>query len=553
VTLPSSNISEHKQKPEVVFQPRTAEGFQNGINTIVNAIRPSLGPLPRTIAIERSTADRSPELLDSGGIIARRIIELPNPDDNVGAMFARGALWNLHERVGDGVATAAIIFQTIFNQGLSYIASGGNPMILRGYLERGMISILSALNDLVQPISGQEELTGVAKTVCYDGNLAESLGNIISIIGEFGILDIRAGHGRGIHRELIEGSYWPGSVFSKNMIYDPIKDRTVFENAAILITDLEIGDPESFMPVLKAAASANVTSLVVMARKISKQVQGILFQSKKSKNFCIIAVNTPGERSDYQMTNMSDIAILTGGKALINAAGDTLDMVTSGHFGYARRMWANQEYVGVVHPEGDPKEIRNHINILQKAFEKSTKSEDRQRLQDRIGKLLGGAAAIEVGGLTETEIETRKELAKRTADALRGASREGILPGGGTALLACREALKETLNEDSVDARAAQNILKTALEAPFNTLMTNSGYDYGKILYEVDQAGIGFGFDIISGQVCEMIPNGIVDVATVQKQAVISAIRSAAMALTIDVLIHRKKPPLVTDPDDPRL
>jgi chaperonin GroEL len=552
IPAPSNSIPEFRQTPETVFQPRTARGFQGGINKIVDAIRPSLGPFPRAVAISRAPTTRSPELLDSGGIIARRIISLPNRDEDAGAMFIRGMLWNLHERVGDGVATAAVLFQTVFNQGLKYIAAGGSPMTLRYHLEQGADMIVSALDDLTQPITGAAALMGVAQTVCHDQALAQTLGNLISLIGDEGLLEIRAGRGRDIEHELIAGSNWPGALVSKAMIYDINKSRTVFENAAILITDLEIETPQELVPVIRAAVDAQINRLVVMCSKISEGAQAILLQSRRSDKLQIIAVKTPGIRSDVQMTSMLDMATLTGAKVLVKAAGDTLTSVTSGHFGHARRIWANAEYTGLVHPQGDPKAIRHHINTLRAAHKISTKDEERQKLEERIGKLLSGSAAIDVGGLTETEMETRKELARRTVRTLRGAAREGILPGGGTALLACRPALDELrADRDSLDARAAQRILIAALEAPFRTLMSNSGYSEGKILGEVEQAGRGAGFDILSGRMSEMIPNGIMDVASVQKQAVISAIRGAALALTIDILVHRKNPPMVTEPDAP--
>jgi chaperonin GroEL len=549
---PSNSIPEFRQTPETVFQPRTARGFQGGVNKLVDAIRPSMGPLPRTVAVARATRTRSPEFLDSGGIIARRIISLPNRDEDAGAMYIRGMLWNLHERVGDGVATAAVLFQTVFNQGLKYIAAGGSPMTLRHHLEQGADMIVKALDNLTQPIAGAQALTGVAQTVCHDQILAETLGNLISIVGEEGWLEIRAGRSRDIEHELIAGSYWPGALVSKAMIYNTRRSRTVFEDAAILITDLAIKAPQELVSVIQAAVNAQVRYLVVMCSKISESAQAILLQSRKSGKLQIIGVKTPGLRSDVQMNSMLDMAVLTGGKVLVTAAGDTLAGVTPQHFGHARRIWANEEYTGLVHPQGDPKEMRRHINALRAAYQNAEKDEARQRLQERIGKLLGGAAAIDVGGLTETEMETRKELAKRTVRTLRGAAREGILPGGGTALLACRSSLDELLaDRDSLDARAAHRILSAALEAPFRTLMSNSGYSDGKILGEVEQAGRGAGFDILSGRICEMIPNGIVDVAAVQKQAVISAIRGAALALTIDILVHRKNPPMVTEPDAP--
>jgi chaperonin GroEL len=387
IPAPSNSIPEFKQIPETVFQPRTARGFQGGINKIVDAIRPSLGPLPRTVAIARATTTRSPEILDSGGIIARRIISLPNRDEDAGAMYIRGTLWNLHERIGDGVATAAVLFQTVFNQGLKYIAAGGSPMTLRHHLEQGADIIVNALNEMTQPITGAEALIGVAQTVCHDQALAKTLGDLISIVGDEGILEIRVGRGRDIEQELIAGSYWPGAAVSKAMIYGTSKSRTVFENAAILITDLAIETPQELVPVIRAAVDAQVSRLVLMCSKISEQAQAILLQSRKSDKLQMIAVKTPGIRSDVQMTSMIDMAALTSGKMLVTAAGDTLAGVTPQHFGHARRIWANEEYTGLLHPLGDPKQIRRHINTLRFAYKNAAKDEERERLQDRIGKL----------------------------------------------------------------------------------------------------------------------------------------------------------------------
>jgi chaperonin GroEL len=543
------------QIPEVVFQPRSGRGFQAGINQIVDAIRPSLGPHPRTVAIQREIgSDRSPEMLDSGGIIARRILELPDSDENAGAMFIRGALWNLHKRVGDGVATAAILFQSIYNQGLQYLAAGGNAMILGKHLEVGMEAILAAIEKMTIPITGQEALAGVARTVCHDDGMADALGEVFSVIGEYGLLEVRAGRGRQLEREFIQGSYWPGGLVSNTLISDIHRQRTQFEDAAILITDLEIEESDDMAPILQAAVEAEVRSLVILARKVSDKLLGLMFQHLKSKKLRIMAVKTPGSRSDEEMTNMEDLAVLTGGIPLIRAAGDSCGLVTPEHFGYARRIWANMEFVGVVNGQGNVRDLRTHVANLRTAFERAKKAEDRERFQDRLGRLYGGAAGIDVGGITETEMETRKELAKRTVEALRGAIREGITPGGGVTLLACRTALDETFGErDDIEARATHRILKLALEAPFRAILANSGYESGAILDQVERAGPGFGFDVISGQMCELIPTGIMDVAAVQRQAVISAIRGAAMALTIDVLVHRKKRPLVTEPDAPGL
>ncbi len=542
-----------KQTPGIVFPPETQRGFQEGIRQIVDSIRPSLGPLPRAVSIERAIgSDRSPELLDSGGIIARRIIELPDPDVNAGAMFIRGALWNLHERVGDGVATSAVLFQKIYDEGLRYISAGGNAMMLRRHLETGLRVILQALDAQSIPLKDKTALAGVANAVCYDSEIATNLSEIFNVISEYGVLDVLTGRHREIERKFIAGSYWPGGIASKKLIADFARGRTDFYNAAILVTDLEIEDSQAFLPVIRTAVEMGTSRLVVVARTFSEQVLGLFYQSKGSDKLQMLAVKTPGSRADVQMAYLQDIAILTGGEPLIQAAGDTLALVTPQHLGQARQIWSNENYLGIISGQGDPRQLRRLVSQLRAAHENTKKSADRSRIRDRIGRLSGGAASLEVGGITETEIETRKELAQRTADALRGVIKGGVLPGGGSALLACRPAIQDLLAKSTnADERAAHRILLAALEAPFRTLIENSGYSSGAILSRLEGKAPSFGFDIQTGEVVDMLEAGVLDVATVQKEAVHSAIRSAGLALTIDVIVHRKKPPVVTDPDAP--
>jgi chaperonin GroEL len=542
-----------KQKPGIVFPPKTQRGFQEGIHQIVAAIRPSLGPLPRAVAIERAIgADHSPELLDSGGIIARRIVELSDPDVNAGAMFIRGALWNLHDRVGDGVATCAVLFQKIFDEGLKYISAGGNAMMLQRHLIAGMRTILRDLDAQSMPLKEKTALAGVAKAVCYDSEIAMNLSEIFDVIGEYGVLDILSGRHRNIERKFIAGSYWPGGIASKQLIADFARARSDFYDSAILVTDLDIDDPQTFLPVIRAAVEGGTNRLVVVARTFSEQVLGLFYQSKGSDRLQMLAVKTPGSRADVQMAYMQDIAILTGGEALFRAAGDTLALVTPEYFGQARQIWSNENYLGIISGQGNPRQLRHLVAQLRMAHENAKNSDDRARIRDRIGRLLGGSASLEVGGITETEIETRKDLAQRTADALRGVVKGGVLPGGGSALLACRPAIQDLLVQSkSTDERAACQILLAALETPFRTLLENSGHSPGAILGRLDGRVPGFGFDIHTGAVVDMLEAGILDVAAVQKEALHSAVRSAGLALTIDTIVHRKKPPVVADPDAP--
>jgi len=550
-------------RPAVVFQPAAYRGMQQGIDQIVEAIRPTLGPRPRLVAIERASRSKPPELLDSGGVIARRIIELPDPDQNMGAMFIRGLLWRLHEQVGDGTATAATLFQSLFNQGVRYMVSGGNAMLLRRHLEGGMQLILDTLTSMTTQVEGKEDLERVAASICYDPPLARLLGEILDIVGEYGWLEIRSSQGRELEREYVEGAYWEGGVLSRQMLDGQPKPKVEMENAAILISDLEVEDPQQLVPVMDVTLQAGLRSLLIVAGKLSDSAIGLLQANRDPAKFQAIAVQAPAPRTDERAAALEDLAVLTGGIPLLKAAGDTLGRVTLAELGRARRVWADRSHFGVVAAQGDPHRLRAQIASLREAISRvgsgpssfartpqAGDAEARRRLQQRMGKLMGGSAILWVGGATESEIALRKELAQRTADALRGAVLEGVLPGGGVSLLACCPRLRQMLDQSTdPDERFAYRALLRAMEEPCRTIITNAGYDASEIMSEIRRGGLGCGFDVISGQIVDVWQAGILDVAAVQKAAVRSAVSGAGLALTVDTLVRRKRPAVSMEPD----
>ncbi len=518
---------------------------------MVDAVSPTLGPLPRLVALEPiAPKSKMPEFLDDGGTIARRIIELPDRDEDMGAMFVRQVLWNLREKTGDGTATAAVLFRSIYDLGVHYITSGGNAMMLRRYLEEGLPVIMEHLSALARPVEGKEQIAQIAEAICYDPPLARMLGEIFDIIGEHGRLEIRSGRGRGLEREYVEGMYWDQSGVHARQMLDPSTLRVDLENAAIMISDFELEDPYQLMPLLVRAAEAKLTPLVLVAAKLSEKCVGLLMAaSKDPSKFHVIAVKTPGLISYDRYGALEDLAILTGGKYFTRTAGQSVAQVQLSDLGRARRAWADRFNFGIIGGKGDPRALRDHIASLRLAFSRAEDKNDRRNIQKRIGKLLGGSATLYVGGLTKADADARKELAERTAEALRGTIREGVIPGGGASLLSCKPMLQKIADESAdVDRRAAYRILARAMEAPMRTIISNAGYDASEVMAEVKLAGPGYGFDVRSGRVVDMAEAGIFDALSVQKEAVHSAVSSAALALTIDVLVHRKKPPQATNP-----
>jgi chaperonin GroEL len=379
--------------------------------------------------------------------------------------------------------------------------------------------------------------------------MAGFMGEIFDIIGEYGVLDIRTGRSRESQREYVEGMYWPGSLLSRQFVTAADRGRAELENAAILISDIEVTDPRDLLFPLNAATKAGFKTMMLVAKSLPDLAVHLLTTAQTREKIQVIAAKTPYATLPAQAAALQDLAILTGGRPILGKAGQTLKDTRLEDLGRARRVWADRYNFGISGGQGDKRKLREHIANLRNAHYKIEDIQEQEKLQERIGKLLGGSATLWIGASTESELETKKELAKRTARALRGAVLEGMLPGGGAALLACRPALQARLAQSVASAeRAAYRALLEATETPIRTLLANAGYEPSAILGDIYRAGPGYGFDLQSEQVVDMTEAGIFDVATVQRDAIRSAISSAALALTIETVVHRKQPQQSLEP-----
>jgi chaperonin GroEL len=360
---------------------------------------------------------------------------------------------------------------------------------------------------------------------------------------------MRSSRGRNLAREYVEGMYWKGGAFSREMFTDENLLRADLEDAAILITDLEIQEPEELVPVLAMALAAEVKSLLIVARELSDKAISLLLANSKPDKLQIVAVKTPGDTPAERGPALLDMAMLTGGTPYLVSAGQTsVKRARFQDLGRARGAWVERDHVGIVGGKGDPRALRRHIADMRAAYKVAEDMEERQVLQERIGKMLSGSAILWIGGVTESHISTRREMAERTAAALRGASIEGVLPGGGAALLACQPALQRVLDgSEDPDERAACRTILHALEQPLRVIVDNAGYDASTVMAQIRRTGVGYGFDVNSGRVVDMTEAGVIDVAAALKAAVSSAIAGASSALTTDVVVHHLRPS-VTSP-----
>ncbi len=536
-------------RPGLVFHPQSQENIKRGLNTLVSAIRPTLGPTARTVAVTSLIENKdTPEVLDDGGIIARRVIELHRRDADVGAMLARALICRQNERMGDGSATAAVLLATIYNGGLHYLASGGNAMRLRHHLERALEKSLVALDEQTYTVQGKHKLAQVAESICHDADLAKLLGEIFDIIGAYGRLDIRKDHSRILRREYIEGMAWDSGLFSRDMIVNRAQLQTVYEEPAFVLADFKVNDPRHIMPMLEIAVDQKIEKLILVAADLSAEAMaGLMMANGKLKNFQVMAVRGPGSNADDRAAAFEDIAIATGAKTLVGAAGDSLKDVTYGHFGRARRGWAGAHNFGIIGGKGDPRKLRQHIRRLQRWLEASDDPLVREALQKRIGRLMGGSATLWIGGVSEIEIDQVKTLAEKTASAMRAAVSDGVLPGGGMAYMNCRSVLESKSQSGAEpDERAAHRILFDALAEPARAIYENAGYEPGEVIAKLSDLDNGCGFDVLSGAITD--EGELVDSAAVMKAALRNAVLTAGMMLTIDVIAHHQSPEIARQP-----
>jgi chaperonin GroEL len=544
---PPKNV---RRRPIVVLQPHTSRELQKGIDLIANAVRPTLGPRPRLVALERLIRTEAAEILDDGATIARRITEIEPRSVNTGAMLLRQAMWRMHVDAGDGTTTMAVIYQLIYNEGLRYVTKvGSNAMLLRSGLEAGLTSILEALERETTPVVGKEQIAVMARGMCQeDADLANTLGEIFDIVGPDGLIIVEPGYSHEMEREYIDGTYWHLSGWlSRLFVTNKPENRTTFEDVALLISDLTITDPRQLVPALDKCVKAGVKKLIVVCKDMNDSAIGLLMMNNQAKTIESMAVRAPEVRGPVQVAALEDIAMLTGGRVFYADGNDSFDNFQIEDLGYARRAWAMESLFGLFGGKGDPRQIRQHIAHIRAMQRDAEPKNERKYLQQRLGRLTGATALLKVGGVTATEIEVRKEMAERAVMGIRKALQGGVVAGGGAALLNARAAL-ENLPTPQEEYAVAYKILARALEEPMRTIAKNAGCMPDVIIEKVKDCPKGFGVDARSRQIVDMRQAAIVDSVLVLKKALEIAVRSAALALTTDVIVNHKEREISIEP-----
>ncbi len=533
----------------VLSRQDTREALKAGIDTLAGAVIPTLGPLTGPVALDDSTRAGSPELLDDGGTIARRILQLEDRDADVGAMLLRETLWRQREQFGDGAATAAALYQTVYAEGHRFISAGGNAMLLRQALEAGMKTMLDELRRQVHQIETPAEMERLALSVCGEPDIAAALADVFDVLGAHGAVEVQAG-GRELGREFFLGSYWESKVPS-NIVFDGfIGERLELKNTAWLISDFELDDLSALVKLVTDVVQAGYASLVILAKSFSEQIIAAQGANSRMEDFTLIYLEPTG-LVDEQEAAMEDLALISGGRVLRTIAGHSMDAVARDMLGESELAWVDRNRFGIIAGgAGDEGEIEGEIAALEAHYAKSADERRRQVLRTRIGRLRGGSAVVYAFGSSESEMRYHRELITRAIATLRSALLEGILPGGGGALLRCANKLRQCYQE-SVDLheKAAWQILMKAAQAPGRMLLSNAGHEApGVVIDEIQNGANGAGYDLRAGRIVDMHEDGVVDSAAALLAAARNGIGGAALALTVDTIVRRANPPLAIEP-----
>lgn len=531
--------------PGVLFAPEAHAAMQRGINRLANLVRPTLGPTPRCVAVAHVSPSRAPEVLDDAATILRRVIQVPNPYVDMGAMLLRHTVWQTVEAVGEGAATTAVLLQALVREAVRYVAAGGDPVAVRRGLGRGRALATAALGNMARPVAGRAALERSAGVLCHDPDMARVLSEVLDIVGADGHVHIDTGYTDGLKRQLIDGTFWNEGFVSPHFITDQEKQESRLIEPAILLSDLRFTTAEQLIPLLERITNACIRSVMIVAREVSGSALGLLLANHQAGTLHSVAVKAPSHGRE-RVAILKDLAVLTGGRPIVEVAGERAEDVTLSDLGHARVAWATSKAFGLRAGKGDVHALRRHINDVRSELAAASDRTAQDSVRARLGKLMGGSAVLYVGAATVGEADTRKEGARRALAALRQALAGGVVPGGGRAYLLCQPALRGL--DLPADELAGLRILERALEEPLRVIASNGGFDPASVVARLKHQAPECGFDARTGEMVDLWDAGILDPTLVLQKALEAAISGAIMAITTDVLIHRRKPLEVINP-----
>ncbi|OGA25176.1 MAG: chaperonin GroL [Betaproteobacteria bacterium RIFCSPLOWO2_02_FULL_67_26] len=525
---------------QIVFRRNAHARILAGMSTLTNAIRGTLGPKARTVVLEKPYGP--PAIINSGVVVAREI-ELEDRLENMGAQMMREVASKTSDVAGDGTTTATLLAHGIVTEGMKYVAAGMNPMDLKRGIDQAVEALVAELKRLAKPCATRTEIAQVAGiSANNDRAIGEIVANAMEKVGKEGVITVEDGKGLASELEVLEGMQFDRGYLSPYFINSAEKQRVVLEDAYLLVCDRKIAAIRDLLPLLEQVAQA-ARPLLVIAEEVEGEALATLVVNALRGVIKTCAVKAPGF-GDRRKSMLEDIAVLAGGRVISEEAGLTLERVVLEDLGRAKRVEIDKDNTTVIGGAGDPEKIKARIADIRRSIEDTTSDYDREKLQERAAKLAGGVAVVKVGAATETEMKERKARVEDALHATHAAVEEGVLPGGGVALLRAR-ARMQGLRGANPDQDAGIRIVMRAVEEPLRQIVTNSGEEPSVVLDRVVGGKDNFGFNALTGEYGDMVQFGVLDPCKVTRSALQNAASIAGLVLTTDCMIAQL-------PDDAR-
>ena len=518
---------------QILFREDARDKIRRGVEVLADAVKVTLGPRGRTVVIDREFG--APQIVNSGVVVARSI-ELEDRFENMGAQLLREVAARTSEMAGDGTTTATVLAYSMIQEGLKYLAAGMNPMDLKRGIDHAIEVVVGELKALAQPCTLSQEIAHVATiSANNDRSIGELVARAMDKVGREGAVSIEDGSGMASELEVVEGLQFDRGYLSAYFINNAERQSTVLEDVAIVLYDQRLSTVKDLVPLLEAAAKAGAP-LLVIAEDIDNEALATLVINSMRGAIKTCAVKAPGF-GDRRKAMLQDIALLTGGQVIADELGLTLEKATFEHLGRARRVEVEKDRTTIVGGAGEPRRIQERVAALRKERENLSSEYDRKQLDERIAKLSGGVAVIKVGAATETELKERKLRVEDALHATRAAVEEGIVPGGGVALVRARKGL-QGLALPTLDQDSGVKIVARALEEPLRRIVINAAEEASIVLDRVENASPrSFGYNAGTRQYGDMLEMGVIDPAKVTRLALQNAGSIASLVLTIDCMI----------------
>ncbi len=538
---------------QLVFHEDARRRLKNGIDMMAQAVATTLGPKGRNVALDKKWG--APTVTHDGVTVAKEI-QLEDPFENMGAQLLKEAATKTNDIAGDGTTTATVLAHMLVTEGLKNVAAGANPMLLKRGIEKATEAVAQAIKEMAIEINSKEEIANVASISAQDREIGELIAEVMDKVGKDGVITVEESKGLAFETEYVEGMQFDRGYISPYFITNPDAMEAVIEEPYVLIHEKKISAASDIVPILEKLVQTGKRDLLVIAEDVDGEALATLVLNKLRGTFNVVAVKAPGF-GDRRKAMLQDIAILTGGTVISEETGRKLETATLADLGRCSKVVVTKEETTIVGGAGSEAAIKGRINQIKAEIEASTSDYDKEKLQERLAKLAGGVAVIRVGAATEVELKEKKHRVEDALSATRAAVEEGIVPGGGVALINAIPAL-EKVKTEYPDEATAVSMVRRALEEPMRGIVRNAGLDGAVVVEEVrrrqrEQGNKNIGYDVMAGDYVDMVKAGIIDPAKVTRGALENAASIAAMILTTEALItdipEKEKAPATPPPE----